>query len=196
MSSSYFGVFNALVVSTLDPDQRGRVTLQIPQLMGTGATGWAEPAVQGFVRTGDQVFCSFEGGDVRWPLFWPKPSVGLWRWQPMVLDPDWTATAGAQYAAPSARLTEDGMIEIDGVAVHGAGTPAPGNNTIGFLPPGIRPKFDAYTVTATNVINPASSNTVLAVRLGIYRDGSIAAYFPQGAVGTWVLMSGVRVRAY
>lgn len=66
------GLYSAVVVSNSDPEQRGRVQLQIPQITGLAVSGWAEPITAGESVPGDHVYMTFEGGDRNYPLFWPK----------------------------------------------------------------------------------------------------------------------------
>lgn len=66
------GIYSGIVVSTADPERRGRARLQVPQITGLAVTGWADPIVAGPSVIGDQVRVSFEGGDRNFPLFWPK----------------------------------------------------------------------------------------------------------------------------
>jgi hypothetical protein len=70
------GVYKATVASVSDPQNRGRVTLNIPKLFpgSTSATGWAEPLVpyteNPYVPTvGTPVWCIFQGGDIDYPCY-------------------------------------------------------------------------------------------------------------------------------
>ncbi len=67
----WFGTYTASVVSTQDPTGASRVTLNIPQVMGTAVSNWAVPI--GFVPTlptvGQIVWAMFLGGDINRPLY-------------------------------------------------------------------------------------------------------------------------------
>lgn len=68
--SGYGGFYRAVVVSTADPQQRGRVKLRIPAVFGTTATGWADPLWESLVpREGSRVWAAFEAGDRDHPLY-------------------------------------------------------------------------------------------------------------------------------
>jgi uncharacterized protein involved in type VI secretion and phage assembly len=84
----FYGKYRALVVDNADPEQLGRLKLQIPSVLGTEVvTGWAMPCVpyggdvdQGFLfipEVGAGVWVEFEEGDLEFPIwvgnFWSKP---------------------------------------------------------------------------------------------------------------------------
>ena len=74
-----FGKYRGFVVDNQDPEIRGRVTLQVPALLGDQATDWALPCVpcggladQGWFcvpEVGAQVWVEFEGGDLAHPIW-------------------------------------------------------------------------------------------------------------------------------
>ncbi|MBC8076706.1 MAG: hypothetical protein H7Y32_11580, partial [Chloroflexales bacterium] len=83
-----FGKYRGIVVDNADPEQRGRLKLRVPSLLGSEVvTGWALPCVpfggaanQGmlFVPERDAgVWVEFEEGDMEFPFwvgtFWSKP---------------------------------------------------------------------------------------------------------------------------
>jgi hypothetical protein len=105
------GVYAALVVSTDDPQNRRRVRLRIPQISGTAVSGWAEPVSYGTVASGDQVIVAFEGGDMNYPLYWPRVTETVAAWQPLTLESGWVASSAG---SPVYRTTEDGMVELSG----------------------------------------------------------------------------------
>jgi hypothetical protein len=39
----FYGTYQAICVNNDDPDERGRITMQIPQILGEAVTGWASP---------------------------------------------------------------------------------------------------------------------------------------------------------
>ena len=39
----FYGIYQAVCVNNDDPDERGRITMQIPQILGESVTGWANP---------------------------------------------------------------------------------------------------------------------------------------------------------
>lgn len=70
----FFGVYRGIVQSNTDPLNKGRLKLQVPQVLGEAVTGWAWPIEQpGVARTlpeiGVGVFVMFEGGDPSFPLW-------------------------------------------------------------------------------------------------------------------------------
>jgi len=105
----YYGKYRALVVDNADPEQLGRLKLQIPSVLGEQVvTGWAMPCVpyggdmnQGFLfipEVGAGVWVEFEEGDLEFPIwvgtFWSKP--GGDSELPKPNDPDGSEQASVQ----------------------------------------------------------------------------------------------------
>ena len=80
----YFGKYRGLVLDNIDPLLLGRVTLQVPSILGETPSAWALPCVpsaglaSGFFvvpPVGSSVWVEFEGGRVESPIwtggFWP-----------------------------------------------------------------------------------------------------------------------------
>jgi hypothetical protein len=70
------GTYRGIVVANNDPQSRNRVQVQVPQILGTAVTDWAEPytAYARKANIGENVWVVFEGGDVRLPI-WSSPTV-------------------------------------------------------------------------------------------------------------------------
>ncbi|MGW3860291.1 phage baseplate assembly protein V, partial [Streptomyces sp. NPDC005047] len=148
----------AIVVAAQDPQGRGRARLRIPQLTGTAVSGWAEPVVLGAVLPGDQVRVAFDGGDVNFPVFWPKVRAGSQGWVPLTLGSGWTAgTKGP----PMVRLGADGVLELDGSI--SATTLTVGTATrFSTLPPGLLPLHRVMQPVATDYRTGFSSRVSYA----------------------------------
>lgn len=88
VENRYYGKYRAFVVDNADPENRGRLRLRIPSVLGNDVvSGWALPcapyggaADQGlfFIPEIDAgVWVEFEGGDLDYPIwvgcFWGKP---------------------------------------------------------------------------------------------------------------------------
>jgi len=84
----FYGKYRGIVVDNADPEQLGRLKLQVPSVLGEEVvTGWAMPCVpyggnanQGFLfipEVGAGVWVEFEEGDLEFPIwvgtFWSKP---------------------------------------------------------------------------------------------------------------------------
>lgn len=67
----HFGVYRGEVAGTDDPEQRGRLTLRVPQILGTGFSNWAEPSdpPSHVPNVGQWVWVQFVGGDVTKPVY-------------------------------------------------------------------------------------------------------------------------------
>ncbi|MEI7770101.1 MAG: phage baseplate assembly protein V [Chloroflexales bacterium] len=85
----FFGKYRGFVVDNADPEHLGRLTLQVPSVLGASVvTGWALPCLpyggaanQGFLFIPEEkagVWVEFEEGDLEFPIwtgtFWSKPS--------------------------------------------------------------------------------------------------------------------------
>ncbi len=78
---TYFGKYRATVVNNVDPDQRGRLMLNIPDALGEIPSSWAEPCVPLAGPTGPPmgvyfvppigagVWAEFEHGDPNLPIW-------------------------------------------------------------------------------------------------------------------------------
>jgi uncharacterized protein involved in type VI secretion and phage assembly len=80
VQEQYFGKYRGLVVDNADPENRARVTLQVPEVLGSEAVShWAEPCLpfggladQGMFlvpEVGAQVWVEFEAGNVNKPIW-------------------------------------------------------------------------------------------------------------------------------
>jgi uncharacterized protein involved in type VI secretion and phage assembly len=81
---TFYGKYRGTVTDTDDPDQSGRVKVQVPSLFDDDSTDWAMPCLpyapsgHGFFvmpEVGDTVWVEFEGGDPSHPIWnggwWP-----------------------------------------------------------------------------------------------------------------------------
>jgi len=73
-NSRFFGVYRGVVVDNQDPLNRGRLRLQVPQILQAEITGWAwaslRPGIANVtVPIGTPVWVMFEGGDPSFPIW-------------------------------------------------------------------------------------------------------------------------------
>lgn len=66
-----YGVYRGEVANTDDPEQRGRLQLRIPQVLGTSISAWAEPSdpPANLPDVGEWVWVQFTGGDATKPVY-------------------------------------------------------------------------------------------------------------------------------
>lgn len=88
VKKEYFGKYRARVVDVSDPEERGRVKVQCPSVLGDGKSPWCEVCIpvayEGggdfcLPKVGDTVWVEFEGGDSDKPIlsggWWSKSKV-------------------------------------------------------------------------------------------------------------------------
>src|SRR5690348_7320796 len=96
-----FGVYQGSVVSTADPLNQGRVTLLVPQVLGTATSNWALPlgssSLFSAVTKGQMVHVSFQGGNRNLPVYAPL---------------NWVAAGGG--ALSGTTLTLSGLATFNG----------------------------------------------------------------------------------
>lgn len=83
MKEKYYGKHRGLVLNNIDPLQKARLLVQVPDVLGLGTSSWAMPCVPAagiqmgvFVvpLIGAGVWVEFEGGDPDYPIW----SGGYW----------------------------------------------------------------------------------------------------------------------
>jgi hypothetical protein len=76
MQPSYLGIYRALVTSTIDPTNSGKIKVQCPQISGSVEIRAAEPAdpVMPVPSVNTIVWIAFSGGDITKPLYFPNSS--------------------------------------------------------------------------------------------------------------------------
>jgi hypothetical protein len=76
--TKYYGKYRGLVIANIDPEQIGRVMVQVPDVLGEIPSSWAMPCVPAagiqsgvFVvpPIGSQVWVEFEQGDPDYPIW-------------------------------------------------------------------------------------------------------------------------------
>ena len=141
----FYGVYRGIVVDTQDPLNKGRLRLQVPQVLLEEETGWAwasyQPGVLNVLpQVGAGVFVMFEGGDPSFPIWTgtfvqilpPEPESPTTpeavRWSPVFQATGMTFTGtGATYPTYSSYYVRYGQlvtfnIKIDLTTVTNFGT--------------------------------------------------------------------------
>jgi phage baseplate assembly protein gpV len=81
-AQKYVGKYRAIVEKIDDPEQRGRIRVQCPKVLGTGVSNWCEPCSPvaydsggdfALPPVGETVWVEFEEGDSNKPIW-----VGGW----------------------------------------------------------------------------------------------------------------------
>jgi hypothetical protein len=74
----YFGKYRGVVVNNVDPEQRGRLQAQVPDVLGATVSGWALPCVPARLTgnkgsalppIGASVWIEFERGNPDFPVW-------------------------------------------------------------------------------------------------------------------------------
>ena len=77
-AKKYFGKYRGTVVNNVDPEQRGRIMVMVPDVSGFALTSWALPAfpwggmqmgIFGVPLIGAGVWVEFEQGDLDYPIW-------------------------------------------------------------------------------------------------------------------------------
>jgi hypothetical protein len=84
-NQKFFGKYRGIVLNNIDPLYRGRIIVEVPDVLGTEVSGWALPCVPyagrnvGFLAlppVGASVWVEFEQGDPDFPIwsgcFWAE----------------------------------------------------------------------------------------------------------------------------
>lgn len=78
MEEKHFGKYRGMVINNIDPEQRGRLLVQVPDILGLGTSSWAMPCIPMagpqmgayFVPLiGSGVWVEFEGGNPDYPIW-------------------------------------------------------------------------------------------------------------------------------
>lgn len=78
MAEKYYGKYRGMVLNNIDPEQRGRLLVQLPDVLGLSLSSWAMPCVPlagpqmgtYFVPLiGSGVWLEFEGGNPDYPIW-------------------------------------------------------------------------------------------------------------------------------
>ncbi len=78
MAEKYYGKYRGMVLNNVDPMQKGRLLIQVPDVLGVGISSWAMPCVPvagtqmgtymiPIISAG--VWVEFEGGDPDFPIW-------------------------------------------------------------------------------------------------------------------------------
>lgn len=77
--SEYGGIYRGAVHDINDPENRGRLRLLVPDVLGEAPSAWAEPVLPTAAQTvwmaGDRVWVQFESGDINRPVYQSRPEV-------------------------------------------------------------------------------------------------------------------------
>lgn len=136
----FHGVYMASVVNVNDPLSQGRVTLKIPQVLGTATSNWADPL--GFKPStvpapGTIVHAYFTGGDINFPIYVTISldsieqqitslqnqinSIGPGNWVNIDLLNGWSNVAG--FLPAQVRVLTPGAVQLAGTIQGGAAFP-------------------------------------------------------------------------
>ena len=78
MEKKHFGKYRGTVINNIDPEQRGRLLVQVPDVLGTGLSSWAMPCMPvGGLQMGafsvppmqSGVWVEFEQGNPDYPIW-------------------------------------------------------------------------------------------------------------------------------
>ena len=126
MTSRFFGLYRGQVEANLDPMQRGRVQVSVPEVFGDGRLAWAEPC-PGYAGNGVGSFALPPIGTAGWVQFERG-------------DPDFPVLAGLAWKAgesPAPGLEQVKVLKTDAVTITVSDTPGAGGVTVEVKPPAV-----------------------------------------------------------
>jgi len=68
----FYGIYQGLVIDNQDPESRGRITVQVPQVTGSAVTDWVAVCSQGgglAPNVGDAIWIMYIAGDPNFPVW-------------------------------------------------------------------------------------------------------------------------------
>jgi len=73
-NTRFYGIYRGVVTANNDPLSKGRIKMQIPQILATETTEWAWPVATPGIsmvlpEIGQGVWVMFEGGDPSYPVW-------------------------------------------------------------------------------------------------------------------------------
>lgn len=186
------GVYTGVVVDTNDPQGRGRVRLQIPQVAGLAVTAWALPAAHGVAEVGDQVSVAHDGSDRNYPVFWPVRPVPVYV-PPVYVppSPSWTEVTNfgatvyqptlGDWARAAYAYNADGTMTLRGLLFASAALA--NGATLCTVPAG---------PVQREIFPVATSLNGSAVKVRIGPDGVVLIHDGGGAGLTWVSLAKIQ----
>jgi Type VI secretion system/phage-baseplate injector OB domain len=126
VSARFFGVYRGKVESNLDPLQRGRVQVSVPEIFDDGRLAWAEPC-RGYAGNGVGGFALPPVGTATWIQFERG-------------DPNFPVLAGVGWKrgeSPTPGLEQIKMLKTDTVTITVSDVPGAGGVTVEVEPPAV-----------------------------------------------------------
>jgi hypothetical protein len=126
MTDRFFGVYRGNVEANLDPLQRGRVQVSVPEVFGDGRMAWAEPC-RGYAGNGVGDFALPPVGTATWIQFERG-------------DPNFPVLAGVSWKSgesPASGLEQIKMLKTDAVTITVSDVPGGGGVTVEVKPPAV-----------------------------------------------------------
>lgn len=123
----FYGVYRGVVADNVDPLSKGRIKVQVPQVLLEEVTGWAWPVQQSgnshaIPPIGSGVFVGFEGGDPSFPIwfgtFAELPPTAV-RWSPEFKATGLTFTgSGVTYPTYNSYYVKQGQLVTFNIGIN------------------------------------------------------------------------------
>lgn len=176
----WHGIYQASVVNTNDPANEGRVTLRVPQVLGTAVSNWARALGYSPILVpspGTMVHAYFTGGDINFPIYIYTGGIQTeinnllpGTWQSMSLLNSWTNTSG-KINAKYRTVNGGDSVEIIGNLTAGN---ANDNTTLATLPAGFYNTSHSHSFNADVTTGAQSSSVSGTVSTGSLQDGTVS----------------------
>ena len=143
-STTFYGKYRAKVVDVKDPEQRGRIRVQCPKVLGTAKSSWCEPCIPvaydnggdfAIPKVGEFVWVEFEEGNPNKPIY----TGGLWSFNKSPSSPYSVGTRIISWG--NCKIVMDGStvniiassVRVNGTTVACYGAPVTVNGVKGYI---------------------------------------------------------------
>lgn len=207
MQDNLTGVYRAIVTNTVDPTNKKRIKVKVPQVSGAAELDWAEPVNSALPvpSVNSIVWVMFNGGYLNKAVYLPAtetphPVEPTITWNLASLQTGFTHNGNASGNVEWAQYTMQGQewIEFRGAAtVASTGTLGsfliPNGGTAFNLPVGSRPPVRrTHPISQNTYVNTGSSTASHNIKVDINNNGNVVLLGSSFIQTTFVSFHGIR----
>lgn len=199
MQSNLYGIYRAIVTSTKDPTQQGRIRVKAPQVAGNAELNWAEPStVSSEVPiVNSVVWIMFNGGYINKPVYLPSEDSLKW----LTITPvagythDGNNEGIVQYTSYIFRGTRyvewQGGLDVASTGTEGSFT-VPNSGTFFTLTDPIVIPSDRRTISCAKNLYSSVNYVNNSVKIDFNTNGTCTIVASANFQTNWVSLNGVR----